>query len=150
MPLFPLFLMALFGIIVFQPNKKPLSAPKPELQKVVLTEFTRGTQRHMEFTATHTILRLNDRDTLFQTSAASWKKLRGIIKEIPLKNLNSLEIISKNHQVDAAMHATLTIQTSSSVHQSPTFDHNAPPESLHLLVNFLHQELSDTFKDSRD
>ncbi|WP_373513717.1 hypothetical protein, partial [Persicitalea sp.] len=86
-----------------------LSASSPEpIKRIRLEEFTRGTQRSIEVDAEKTTVRMNDAETVAKTDEKVWKKLQEQVRELPLKSLNEVPVLSKKHQVDAALAATLT------------------------------------------
>ena len=118
------------------------SDTSPETIKGIrLEEFTRGTQRSIEVDAKQTTVRLNDAEETVKTDGKVWKKLQRQVGKLPLKNLDKVPILSKQHQVDAALHATLTVTTSDTAYTSPTFDHNAPPAEFKDVVDCLYRQV---------
>ncbi|WP_373511821.1 hypothetical protein, partial [Persicitalea sp.] len=79
--------------------------------------------------------------TVAKTDEKVWKKLQEQVRELPLKSLNEVPVLSKKHQVDAALAATLTIATADSTYISPTFDHNAPPAEFEKIVDCLYRQI---------
>lgn len=111
---------------------------------IILSESTRGTWRSIEVNAERTTVKLNDAEASFPTKPADWQKLVAAAEALPPTQLGRVEVLSKKHQVDAALASTLTIVTADSIYTSPTFDHNAPPVVLAALVDSLHRRIETT------
>ncbi len=134
MPLFALFILLLFQVV-------PLSCSPEAIKSIRLEEFTRGTQRSIEVDAEKTIVRVNDDQETLTTDAKVWNELRKQIQDLPLGKLDKVPVLSKKHQFDGALAASLTITTSDSTFTSPTFDHNAPPAELESIVDCLYRQI---------
>ncbi len=119
-----------------------------EVRSILLTEFTRGTNRSIEATPTTLTVVVNGKTTSSAMKPESWKTLLHQASQLPLSDLESVPILSKKHQVDAALHATLKFDTGKDTFTSPTFDHNAPPDAFKPLVNTLYQQVPSAMKAS--
>lgn len=133
-----------------------LISPEPACQQkddsgkvtsILLTEFTRGTQRSIEVTPTQTTVRINDTEETAPTPAEAWQSLTRQLAELPLPTLAEIPILSKKHQVDAALHATLTVVAHDSTYTSDTFDHNAPPAQLQPIVDSLYRQIPASLRE---
>ena len=122
-------------------SEKTQSTVTEPILSIRLEEFTRGTQRSIEVNAEKTIVRLNDAEETMKTDAKFWKKLREQVQQLPLEKLDKVLVISKKHQVDAALAATLSVVTDDSTYRSPTFDHNAPPAELAAVIDCLYRQI---------
>lgn len=134
MPQLPFVLATLIFATVF------LRSPGP-IESIRLEEFTRGTQRSIEINAEKTIVRLNDAEETAKTDPKVWKKLREKIQGLSLEKLDKVVVTSKAHQVDGALAAKLSVATTDSTYNSPTFDHNAPPNELAAIVDCLYRQI---------
>lgn len=109
------------------------------ITSISLSESTRGTWRSIEVRADSTTVNRNDTEESFSTVIADWQQLIKMANAIPPAQLGKVEVLSKKHQVDAALASTLTIVTADATYTSPTFDHNAPPAALAALVDSLRR-----------
>ncbi|MPR33093.1 hypothetical protein [Salmonirosea aquatica] len=146
---FPL-LLSTYLILLISPE--PACRPKSmddsgTIENIRLTEFTRGTNRSIEVTPTQTTVRINDAQETTPTPSKSWQDLTQQLQNLPVSSLAEIPILSKKHQVDAALHATLTVVTSDTTYTSDTFDHNAPPELLRSIVDSLYRRIPATLQD---
>ena len=133
-------------------SPEPACQQKPKdyadtIESITLTEFTRGTNRRIEVSPTQTTVRVNDTEETAPTPAETWQALTRQVLNLPLPAMAKIPILSKKHQVDAALHATLTVVASDSTYTSDTFDHNAPPEQLRALVDSLYRRIPASLKD---
>jgi hypothetical protein len=142
-----LFLMPLILLSADSACQRPSGGTADTVESLLLTEFTRGTNRSIEITRTHTTVRVNDAEEIAPTPAATWESLVQQVVNLPFSRLANIPILSKRHQVDAALHATLTVVTSDSTYTSDTFDHNAPPEPLRALVDSLYRQIPATLQE---
>ncbi len=127
--------------------QRPSGDTADTVESILLTEFTRGTNRSIEVTRTQTTVRVNDTEETTPTPPATWQSLAQQVANLPFPTLAKIPILSKKHQVDAALHATLTVATRDSTYTSDTFDHNAPPEPLRALVDSLYRQIPATLQD---
>ncbi len=118
-----------------------LACTPTQITRIALSESTRGTLRRIEVTAERTIVQLNNEEKSFTTKTTDWQVLSKLAQDLPPAQLGGVKVLSKKHQVDAALASTLTIATPDSTYTSPTFDHNAPPAALALLVDSLHGQI---------
>ena len=146
------FLLLLCFYVVLLISQEPACQQKPtedsdRVESILLTEFTRGTQRSIEVSRTQTKVRLNDTEETTPTPAEIWQELTLQVTDLPYPTLAKIPIISKKHQVDAALHANLTVVTSDSTYTSDTFDHNAPPEQLQAIVDGLYRQIPASMRE---
>ena len=141
-----LLLTYLFVLISSEPACQQKQS-SDSIESILLTEFTRGTQRSIEVTPTQTTVRINDTEETAPTPAKTWQSLTQQIGDLPLASLPKIPILSKKHQVDAALHATLTIVASDSTYTSDTFDHNAPPVQLQPIVDSLYHQIPASLRE---
>lgn len=143
-------LVLTYFVLLISPELACQQKPKEDsgsIQNILLTEFTRGTNRSIEVTSTQTTVRVNDTQETAPTPAETWQSLAQQVADLPVKSLPEIPVLSKKHQVDAALHATLTIVASDSTYTSDTFDHNAPPEQLRALVDSLYRQIPASLRE---
>lgn len=143
-------LLLTYFVLLISPELACQQKPKDDsgsIKNILLNEFTRGTNRSIEVTPTHTMVRVNDTEETAPTPAETWQSLAKQVADLPAANLPKIAVLSKKHQVDAALHATLTVQASDSTYTSETFDHNAPPEQLRVLVDSLYRQIPATLRE---
>lgn len=143
-----LWLPPFFLLTAAEPACRQKSATdSTTVESILLTEFTRGTNRSIEVTPTHTTVRVNDTEESAPTPAETWHSLAQQVADLPVASLPKIPILSKKHQVDAALHATLTVVADDSTYTSDTFDHNAPPEQLRALVDSLYHQIPASLRE---
>ncbi len=146
------FSLLLLSYLVLLISAEPACQNQPGddsnmVKSILLTEFTRGTNRSIEVTPTQTTVRVNDAEEIAPTPAETWQALTRQVLNLPLLELAKIPILSKKHQVDAALHATLTVVAKDTTYTSDTFDHNAPPKKLQTLVDSLYRQIPTSLKD---
>ena len=144
------FLLLTYFVLLISPELACQQKPKEDsgsIKNILLTEFTRGTNRSIEVTPTQTTVRVNDTEETAPTPTETWRSLAQQVADLPVASLPKISILSKKHQVDAALHATLTVVASDSTYTSDTFDHNAPPEQLRALVDSLYRQIPTTLRE---
>lgn len=119
-----------------------------EIKSILLTESTRGTFRSIEATSKEITVVVNGKKNTAAIKPAVWKTLLSQAKELPLHQLESVPILSKRHQVDAALHATLRFVTAEETFTTSTFDHNAPPDAFKSLIQSLYQLVPNGMKEN--
>ncbi|GHB62743.1 hypothetical protein [Persicitalea jodogahamensis] len=125
----------------------PLGCSPEVIKSIRLQEFTRGTQRSIEVDAEKTVVIINEAEETTKTDPVVWKELKGQILDLPLTALDKVTVLSKKHQFDGALAASLTITTPDSTYTSPTFDHNAPPAELKAIVDRLYQQVPAAMRE---
>ena len=141
MPHFALLLLLLTKATLIGCSSEPV-------ESIRLEEFTRGTQRSIEINSRQTTVRLNDTEETKKTDAKVWQKLLQLTQKLPPEKLDKVPILSKKHQVDAALAATLAVVTPDTTYISPTFDHNAPPDEFREIVDCLYRQVSGSIAES--
>ena len=80
-----------------------------------------------------------ENDTLLHAlKKRNYKALYRFLNRVNLDSLGKLNITSKKHQFDGALVTTLIIKdTQLTVHKSPSFDHDNPPEEIKDLIAYV-------------
>lgn len=115
--------------------------------KIKLTESTRGTYRFIEVTPNNRTILFNEEKESLPVKSGAWARLTKEATKLSIKELDQIVVTSKRHQVDAALHATITIITTEGRYTTSTFDHNAPPEELLALKACLYRQIPPKMRD---
>ncbi|MBP2831136.1 DUF4377 domain-containing protein [Aquimarina sp. U1-2] len=68
-------------------------------------------------------------------SQEDWSAVVSLLKNVPLRKINTLTTTTQKSSGDAAMQANLKIITNGQVYTSSSFDHGYPPSEIKALVN---------------
>ena len=119
----------------------------PQFRSIKLSEFTRGTMRMIEVTPKQSTVIFNSQTETNIIEPEVWERIVREARKLPLDNLASVPVPSKKHQVDAALHASLTFVMRDTSVFTPTFDHNAPPAAYKPLIDLLYKQVPKEMKD---
>jgi hypothetical protein len=119
----------------------------PQFRSIKLSEFTRGTMRMIEVTPKQRSAVYNSVTRTEVIDPKMWEKIVQKACALPLDDLKSVPITSKKHQVDAALHASLTFVMRDTTVFTPTFDHNAPPDAYKPLIDLLYQQVPSSLQE---
>jgi hypothetical protein len=136
-----LFLILILSIFA------PAQPDVPQFRSIKLSEFTRGTMRIIEVTPKQSTVIFNSRTETNIIEPEVWERIVREARKLPLDNLESVPIPSKKHQVDAALHASLTFVMRDTSVFTPTFDHNAPPAAYKPLIDLLYKQVPKEMED---
>lgn len=114
-------------------NKTKSSAEKQTIEKVELTQNTRGTNIRTTFTATTIIQEHNGKTTISAIPSTQWNDILAQAKLLDLKNIGEYKSQSTLRYSDRALAATIRITSGGSVYTSGTFDDGRPPVELEVL-----------------
>ncbi len=138
----------LFSAFLLLEEIAPFWGPKPsEILSIKLTESTRGTFRSIIVTYKNRTISFNNDQQELPTKPNDWKKIVREVEKLSIPKLNEIKVTSKRHQVDAALHATLTLETTEGTFTTPTFDHNTPPEELEAVIACLYSQIPPKMRD---
>lgn len=137
---------SLFLFLIFAMVNASLPDNPPQFRSIKLSEFTRGTMRMIEVTPKQKTVILNSETYTDVMEPELWKQIVEEAGKLPLRNLESITVPSKKHQVDAALHASLTFVMRDTSVFTPTFDHNAPPKEYKPLIDILYQQVPKSLK----
>lgn len=118
-----------------------------KILSIQLSESTRGTFRTIVVTSKKRTISINSEQQVLPTKPNDWKMLLTEAGKLSIQELDQIEVVSKRHQVDAALHATLTLETTEGTFTTPTFDHNAPPEELIAVITCLYGQIPPKMRD---
>lgn len=112
---------------------------KENINKIELTESTRGTNRTVTYSNTAIVTDVNCKTTSLPISETQWEN---IVKEARLINLERISIYESpttKRYSDAAMSSKVIISVEDNKYSSADFDAGTPPKELELLYQKLQQ-----------
>lgn len=108
------------------------------INKIELTEMTRGTNRSIEVLSNSKNTKINGVSTQAKINSDNWAKLSKEANSLSLEKLNSYASPTTDRYHDGALAATIKITTASGqVYESQSFDAGKPPKELAALYNLL-------------
>ncbi|NOR27103.1 MAG: hypothetical protein GQ540_01085 [Lutibacter sp.] len=102
---------------------------------------TRGSSIKFEVTSTKVYYKDIEKTIETKTNSKFWKEITTIVEQINLTEIESFSSPTSNRNVDAALHATLSISINDLIYESQTFDHGNPPDKLKPLIEVLFKVL---------
>lgn len=120
-------------------NKSPSQAgpQKYQIEKIELSEETRGTHRIFTITPTSKTTSVNGTSTTAVMSSTEWENIIKQVQEIDLAKISSLESPTTNRFSDRALSSSILIVTPEKRYQSSQFDAGIPPKELENLYRIL-------------
>jgi hypothetical protein len=110
-----------------------------KIEKIELTERTRGLNRSFTFSSTTFTTTSNGDSNNSKISLAEWESIEKQAKLLDLSKISSLTAPSTDHHSDRALASTLIITSNGSSHQSSNFDAGNPPKELASLYKAIQQ-----------
>lgn len=107
------------------------------IQKIKLTEFTRGFQKEIILSEKNIDIVQNSETKHKKVTDIQWGKIQKIVQNISLEKHSTYVPPSSKRASDGALHTVLEIQTKEKTYQSQTFDNDNPPKELRALVEAL-------------
>lgn len=114
---------------------------KSKIEKVEITEQTRGTNRLITFTSGSKTTTVNENVSVDVLSAVAWEN---IIKQAELIDLDKIALWqspSEGRFGDRALASTVSITVDGKAYQSSSFDSGRPPKELENLYRELFKEI---------
>ncbi|WP_131401749.1 hypothetical protein [Chryseobacterium sp. JM1] len=122
---------------------------KSRIQKIEITEQTRGTNRIITFTPGSRSTSVNGNVSADVLSASAWESIVKQAELIDLDKIASLKSPSEGRFGDRAFASTLLITADDKIYESSTFDSGAPPKELESLYGELFKEIKGRQKFSK-
>lgn len=110
---------------------------KYSIEKIELTEQTRGTDRKTTFTSDSIINFLNGDSKTSKSNDTQWKNIIKQASVIDLDKLSSYQAPTSGRFSDSALSSSIIITYKGKVYQSSGFDAGAPPKELEALYLLL-------------
>lgn len=111
-------------------SSETAEAGKTVVEKISLSEKTRGTNRLFTITPTKVETDINGNMTNKSISSESWKIISDKIAQINLKKIESYKSPTTKRYSDAALASVITIETDGKTYNSSDFDSGNPPQQL--------------------
>ncbi|SIS95041.1 hypothetical protein SAMN05421796_10763 [Chryseobacterium piscicola] len=111
-------------------NKDKTEAGKLSVQRISLSERTRGTNRLFTITSDNVETNMNGTITSKSLSSGSWKMISDKIAQLNLNELQSYQSPTTKRYSDAALASQITIEKDGKTYGSSDFDSGNPPEEL--------------------
>lgn len=118
-------------------NKSVITQKNEKIDKIEITEKTRGTNRIISFTPTSKIVSVNGNITTTELSSIEWQNILKQITTIDLSKISLLESPTTNRYSDKALSSKISIISNGKNYQSLDFDAGSPPKDLENLYNVL-------------
>jgi len=102
---------------------------------------TRGSSITLKVTSTQVNYKDIEKTIETKTNSNLWEEITTIVKQINLTEIEDFSPPTSDRNVDAALHATLSISIDNLTYESQTFDHGNPPDELKSIVEALFKVL---------
>lgn len=113
---------------------------EPKIEKIEVTEQTRGTNRLITFTPNSKITSVNGNVTTSILQAASWENIVKHAEIIDLSKISSFQSPTQGRFGDRALSSSILITVDGKVYESSSFDVGNPPKELENLYNSLFSD----------
>lgn len=122
-------------------NEKKLTntAKQQKIEKIQLTESTRGTNRNSIFTPINKITVLNGDSTKYTINPSEWDNISRQAEALDLSKISDLQSPTTDRYSDQALSATLIITSGGTTYTSASFDSGNPPKELEALYYTIRQ-----------
>ncbi|WP_299526351.1 hypothetical protein [uncultured Lutibacter sp.] len=128
----------LFFIVIFHSCKAQTNL---ETMIVNYNAATRGSSIKYEVTSSKLYYKDIENTIETKTTSKFWEEITTIVEQINLSEIENFNPPTSDRNVDAALHATLSITIGNQIYESQTFDHGNPPEELKSLIETLFNDL---------
>ncbi|SFN23164.1 hypothetical protein SAMN05421594_1679 [Chryseobacterium oleae] len=119
---------------------------KSKIEKIEITEQTRGTNRLISFAPGSKTTSVNGTVSEDVLSAAAWESIVKQAELIDLDKIASLKSPSEGRFGDRAFASTILITSGGKTYESSTFDSGVPPKELESLYRELFVEIKSKQK----
>lgn len=110
---------------------------KTMVEKILLEEKTRGTQRSITLTPKEKIVVVNSVVTKTKVSESEWKTAQDASQKLNLSDISGLQAPTSKRYSDGALIAILHITAAGKTYSSADFDSGNPPAELAELYQAL-------------
>lgn len=130
-------------------NKLTIKEKNEKIEKIEITEKTRGTNRVISFTPISKTVSINGNITITKLSSIEWENIMKQAATIDLSKISLLESPTTNRYSDRALSSSISIISNKENYQSSDFDAGNPPKELNILYNTLIGSSKETRKPLR-
>ncbi|WP_172280738.1 hypothetical protein [Chryseobacterium sp. LAM-KRS1] len=110
---------------------------KNDLEKIELTEQTRGTDRKITFTSDSIVTYLNGESKITKSNDTQWTSIVKQTSSLNLDKLPSYTAPTTGRFSDSALSSVIIVTYKGKIYQSSGFDAGAPPKELEALYLLL-------------
>lgn len=110
-----------------------------KIEKIQLTEISRGIHRNSVFTSTYKTAVFNNDSTRIAMTPSEWENIAKEAEALDLSKISKLQSPTTGRYSDQALSSTLIITSGGTTYTSATFDSGNPPKELKALYNRLQQ-----------
>lgn len=118
-------------------NTPTYIAQQSKIEKIEITEQTRGTNRIITFTPTSKIVTVNGNESTSSLSSIEWQNIETQTSIIDLSTLSLLQSPSNSRFSDGALSSKLSITANGKIYLSSEFDAGNPPKEVENLYRVL-------------
>lgn len=136
------FIFLLININCNHQSKNESTSPKTEsssqqskIEKIQLTEQTRGSNTIITYTPASKVSSYNGEESNSPMSASEWGKITKQAEAIDLSKISTLQSPTTDRYTDRALIATIIITSNGTTYTSASFDSGKPPKELEELYN---------------
>lgn len=118
-------------------NNSKINQRFGQIEKIELTERTRGTDQVFTFESASLNISLNGTTTLKELSKANWDEIIKQASLIDLSKISTYTAPTTGRYSDSALSSTIIITSAGKTYESASFDEEIPPkelEGLYLLL----------------
>lgn len=112
-----------------------VNAQQAKIEKIELTEQTRGFHTIITLTPKSKITSLNGEETNKPMSSSDWERISKQAASIDLSKISTLEAPTTGRHSDQAMIVNLIITSNGTTYTSASFDSGNPPKELKPLYD---------------
>lgn len=116
-------------------TEKNVNTQQTKIEKIELTEQTRGFQTIITLTPKSKTTVFNGEETNKPMSSSDWERISKQAAAIDLPKISTLEAPTTGRNSDQAMISTLIITSNGTPYTSANFDSGNPPKELKLLYD---------------
>lgn len=118
-------------------DKSTINNKKYKIEKIELTEQTRGTDRKITFVPGSVTTSLNGNNTTSKLTTTDWENIAKEADLIDLGKISSYESPTTGRFSDRALASTIIITSNGKEYTSAGFDAGIPPKELEALYKAL-------------
>ncbi|WP_126651452.1 hypothetical protein [Chryseobacterium aureum] len=110
---------------------------KQKIEKIQLTERTRGFSKSLLFTSSGKTINTNEEVVNATMSPSEWSTVTKLAETIDLSKISGLQSPTNGRNSDRALASTIIITSNGTEYTSATFDSGFPPKELQALYNVI-------------
>ncbi|UHO37666.1 hypothetical protein H5J24_18750 [Chryseobacterium capnotolerans] len=126
-------------------KKSTETSQRKKIEKIQLTEQTRGSRSTVTFTPTSKTDSFNGEISNSPMSSSEWERILSKAAALDLSKISTYPSPTTGRYSDQAMEATFIITSNGTAYTSASFDSGNPPKELEALYNEI-QPQKKTFK----